>query len=206
MPRETRFDKSQAVEKAMQMLWAQGYEASSVKAVSEHLGITRSSYYNAFGTREDLFRAAFTQYCAQSPDRYLFNGNDTYPVRVLLTALFKEICRLRAADPDSRGCLAINALSELNGVHDALEDFLAEAFIRNADRLERILSDAMKRGEISKSHDAHAMARSLHALMVGVNVLSQVVTEESELWLTCETTLKALDLFEPDGLGCELKE
>ena len=42
MARPLKFDRGEAVETAMQEIWRSGYEASSVKAISEKLGVTRS--------------------------------------------------------------------------------------------------------------------------------------------------------------------
>lgn len=49
--------------------WRDGYQANSVKALSERLGITRSSFYNAFESREAMFMEAFERYLERSPDR-----------------------------------------------------------------------------------------------------------------------------------------
>ena len=51
MARPSKFDRKEAVELAMNEIWRDGYEANSVKALSEKLGITRSSFYNAFSSR-----------------------------------------------------------------------------------------------------------------------------------------------------------
>ena len=64
MGRPTSFNRDEAIETVMQEMWRNGYEANTVKALSERLGITRSSYYNAFGSREALFKLALEKYFA----------------------------------------------------------------------------------------------------------------------------------------------
>lgn len=195
MARPSSFDREAAIEAAMQQMWRNGYEGSSVKAISEKLGITRSSYYNAFGSREELFKEALAVYFAQSPDAVLHGELPDTPILVLLTRTFRAICKARASDPEARGCLAINSLTELDTTHDALGVMIANAVLHSAARLEELLKLAVEKGELAKQTDVHAMALALQNLMVGLNVFSKALRDENELWLTASTTLKALGLY-----------
>jgi len=71
MPRPAKFDRQEALDVVMNEIWRSGYEACSAKAISEKLGITRSSFYNAFGSREALFKEALDAYIVSAPDRML---------------------------------------------------------------------------------------------------------------------------------------
>lgn len=198
MARPSSFDREAAIEAAMQEMWRNGYEASSVKAVSEKLGITRSSYYNAFGTRENLFKEALAVYFAQSPDAVLHGGLPDMPILVLLTRTFRAICKARAEDPEARGCLAVNSLSELDTLHDELGVMIANAVLHSAARLEDLLKLAVSAGELAEQTDVHAMALALQNLLIGLNLFSKALRDEQELWLTASTTLKALGLYRED--------
>lgn len=195
MGRPTGFDRSAAIETAMQEIWRHGYEASSVKAISEKLGITRSSYYNAFGSREDLFKAALEAYLAQSPDRVFHQGTPDMPILELLTLTFREICAARAGDREGRGCLAVNSLTELANTHDELGNLIASAVLGSAARLEELLAIAVEKGELPAETDLHAKALALQNLMIGINVFAKALRDEDELWLTVRTTLEGLGLY-----------
>jgi TetR/AcrR family transcriptional repressor of nem operon len=197
MARPLKFDRREAVETVMQEIWRSGYEASSVKAISEKLGVTRSSYYNAFGSREDLFKEALAAYFAQSPDRAFYQDPNGQTVKGLITDTYRKACAVRACDPEGRGCMAINSLCELaGGPHAELGEMLVCAVLESAARLEALLGIAVKRGEIAADTDVHGKALALQSLLIGVNTLSRAVRSEDELWLTAQTTLKALELFE----------
>lgn len=195
MARPSSFDREAAIEAAMREMWRSGYEASSVKAISEKLGITRSSYYNAFGSREDLFRQALGVYFAQSPDAVLHRDLPDTPILALLTRTFRAICEARARDPEARGCLAINCLSEFDTTQDELGLMIADAVLKSAARLEELLTLAVDRGELPVGTNVHATALALQNLMVGLNVFSKALRNEEELWLTARTTLSALGLY-----------
>ena len=198
MARPAQFDRKEAVSAAMNAIWRNGFSQSSVKTLSELLGITRSSFYNAFESREALLREALSEYAAQSPDAVL-HAEVTGLVRPLLTAVFRDICRVRASDPEGRGCLVINTVCELCPDTEGLGAELAELVLGSAERLETLLKIARDGGEIPKGADVHALALALQNLMIGLNVLCKVVRSEEELWLLTCTTLDGLGLLAGNG-------
>ncbi|VAV96195.1 hypothetical protein MNBD_ALPHA06-837, partial [hydrothermal vent metagenome] len=98
MARPSQFNRAEAVEFAMHAFWRDGYAANSVKALSHSLGITRSSFYNAFQSRENLFREALTLYANQSPDRAFQDTKPDISVKQLFTDTFATVCKVRAND------------------------------------------------------------------------------------------------------------
>lgn len=197
MARPLTFDRDAAIQTAMHEIWRAGYEATSVKAMSEKLGMTRSSYYNAFNSREELFKAALAAYGAQSPDRVLYDDPGQTGIRRLLTSVFRAACATRAGDPEGRGCMAINALCELaGGAENELAGMLVAMVLGSARRIEELLRIGVARGEMPDNTDCHAKALAVQALLVGINAMSKAVRAEDELWLTARTTLDALGLLE----------
>lgn len=195
MGRPAKFDRQAAIELVMNEIWHSGFEASSVKSISEKLGITRSSFYNAFGNREALFLEALELYCAQSPDRVLDAVGSDASILSLLTQFFKEVCRSRASDIQARGCLVVNCVAELVGVDDALGPVLEKAVMNSLERFERLLDQAATNGEIEHKGDIREKALALQNLLIGLNVMAKVVHSEDELWAAAKQTLNGLDLY-----------
>jgi TetR/AcrR family transcriptional repressor of nem operon len=181
----------------MEEIWRSGFEACSVKAISEKLGISRSSYYNAFGSRESLFREALHFYFLKSPDQTLCDEVADRSIKRQITSTFRKACTARASDPDARGCMAVNTLCELaGGPHAELGALLVEAVLANAARFEALLELAVTTGELDPATDVHGKALTLQSLLIGINTLSKAVRSETELWLAARTGLEALDLYE----------
>jgi TetR/AcrR family transcriptional repressor of nem operon len=191
MGRPSKFDREHAIDQALEAIWSSGYEQASVKALSELLGITRSSFYNAFGSREALFTEVVARYARDTPDAPL-HAEVSGPVLPLINAVFRDICRARASDPEGRGCVIVNSVSEVCPSHDEPGAMLADLVLSSVRRVEHLLALARAGGEIAAETDVHALALALQNLMIGLNVLCKVVRSEAELWLLTRTTLEGL--------------
>ena len=56
MARPREFDEAAVLDAAMDCFWRNGYEATSVRDLAAHMGITGASLYNAFGGKVDSRR------------------------------------------------------------------------------------------------------------------------------------------------------
>ncbi|HED34166.1 MAG TPA: TetR/AcrR family transcriptional regulator [Gammaproteobacteria bacterium] len=195
MGRPITFDREKALETVMNEIWVRGYDACSVKFISEKLGITRSSFYNAFGSRESLFLEVLDAYFRQSPDYKLSEIDGHGNLIRLICDVFRCACKVRAADPESRGCLAVNSICGLVGTNQTLGPVLEDAFTSSINRFEQLLQLAADSHEIPDK-DIHAKALALQNLLIGMNVLSMVVHSETELWNSTRHTLMCLGLYE----------
>jgi len=117
----------------------------------------------------------------------------------VLTRLFRDVCRVRAADPEARGCMAVNCVAELVGVDATLGPVMEGAVRHSLNRFESLLRQAAANGEIKDSGDLKRKALALQNLLIGLNVMSKVVRSEEDLWTGVELTLKGLGLYRHEG-------
>ena len=82
MPRAVEFDNAKVLESAMDLFWKKGYHATSMQDLTEATGLNRSSLYNTFGCKMQLYRTALTQYQKQ---------NGSVFQKALIKALFSNI-------------------------------------------------------------------------------------------------------------------
>ncbi|GAA0782372.1 TetR/AcrR family transcriptional regulator [Roseibium denhamense] len=105
-PRE--FDEGAALEAALQVFWSKGYEATSLDDLTKAMGLSRSSFYGAFGGKQQLFIRALESYSRSCLDdlRAIAADAPEDPVAAMMLALSGEVS-------GPRGCLLINCLAEL---------------------------------------------------------------------------------------------
>src|SRR3954463_9194976 len=62
--RPRTFDPDIALRQALDLFWERGYEGTSLKDLTEAMGIASASIYACFGSKEALFREAMKLYTA----------------------------------------------------------------------------------------------------------------------------------------------
>lgn len=62
MARPKEFDTTSTLDRAMELFWQQGYEATSLGDLEAHLGIGRQSLYDTYGNKLGLYRKALDRY------------------------------------------------------------------------------------------------------------------------------------------------
>ncbi len=138
----------------------------------EQLGVPRQSLYNTFGDKEDIYNAALARYrsCQESAFQALLQ--DPRPVRAVLRDLFAAKVDDMLREPQSWGCLLLNAAlerpddakarREVRKGNEAIQGALAERFRR-----------AQTAGEIGPHHDPAALGRFFHGALVGMSVIGR---------------------------------
>lgn len=114
MVRPRSYDDEALLDAAIEQFWVGGYRGSSIGDVAERSGVGNSSLYQAYGSKWELFLAAFRRYC----DRRIAFVDDAFAVphdglEPAVSAFFDAVVADCAAHPDRRGCLLLNAMAEL---------------------------------------------------------------------------------------------
>ena len=193
MARTKQFDPDAALQKALELFWERGYEATSMADLVEHLGIARASIYATFGGKRELYLRAHERY-VQSRDPHVVEllsqpGPALPAVRGLVRAYAEE----SRTDERRRGCLVVNSAIELAGRDPAAARRVAASW----DTLETALTSALMRaraqGELPADKDPQALARFLLVLLQGIRVLGRTPPDPGRLRDAVDQALSLLD-------------
>ncbi len=111
--RPRAFDPDVALERAMHVFWAKGYEGASLSDLTQAMRINRPSLYAAFGNKEQLFRKVLDRY-ASGPLAYFRQALEAPKARdVVEQILFGAARKRHAALPARWRCVV--AFSEQSG-------------------------------------------------------------------------------------------
>jgi TetR/AcrR family transcriptional repressor of nem operon len=194
MGRPSKFNRLEALATLKDEIWTHGFELSSVKSLSEKLGITRSSFYNSFKSREDLFEELLDDYSQVIDGKEIFPINENENILFTITNKLKSICLYMVDDKDKRGCLAVSNIQDVVKKNERLDIYINKFFSRNVKYFEEVLNIAISRGELN-SCNTRIKAIALQNLMVGISEMSKIFRKEGELWEAVEETLKGLELY-----------
>lgn len=172
MGRVKEFDPEAVLERAMELFWRQGYEATSIADLTEHLGIARASLYATFGSKRALYLAALDRYRSAGRGGPLALLSRPGPVLPSLRALL-DIYAESPRNGQPPGCLVVNAAVEC---HDPGDRDVVCRLEASWDEVEAALTSALLRaraqGELDESADPRTLARSLLVTLQGMSVLA----------------------------------
>ncbi|WP_133796191.1 TetR/AcrR family transcriptional regulator [Prosthecobacter fusiformis] len=163
------FDPEEALEKAMQVFWKQGYEGTSLSDLTEAMGINRPSLYATFGNKEALFVKVMDRYSA-GPVAYVLDSLNEPTVKKVIEKLFADAVSL-FADPDlPRGCMGIQGVlcgsKETASVVENVRARRVATQKKMAERFER----GIQEGDLPSSVNAEDLARHLVIILNGLSI------------------------------------
>ena len=113
MARQKAFKKEEVLDKAMHLFWRKGYHGTSMQDLVDHLGISRSSMYDTFGGKYDLFLNSLSRYQSrqsEAVDRALSSDDD---LQDFLRSFFMGVVEECRQDEEHKGCFTVNTSVEL---------------------------------------------------------------------------------------------
>src|ERR1700722_11523605 len=197
MPRPRGFDSEHVVDRAMELFWTQGYDATSVSDLTAVLGVHPGSLYRTFGDKHALFLHALERYRQSQAlplaPALLAGG----PVLPRIRAALAGFIELAADEGKPRGCLAAHTVGEPlprdNAAAGAVGGVLADV----EDGFLRGLRAAARQGEIPAAVDLAAWAAALTMLVQGLQVVVKAAPAPPPLLRSVGAVLSAL--AGPDG-------
>ncbi|MEU0738457.1 helix-turn-helix domain-containing protein [Streptomyces sp. NPDC006134] len=197
MARPRTFEEERALDAAMRTFWEKGYEATSTQDLCDATGLGRSSIYNTFKSKHDLFERALAHYLDTKRAVQLALLEDAgrpaaERVRALLAMVVEGEAEHRTATGRALGCLGVNSVVEL-GARDAKTASLLErdAALRLA-AYRAVMEAGRRDGSITSARDPGALARFLNATVAGLRVSSQGGAGRSALEAIADTAMDAL--------------
>ncbi len=193
MPRKREFNENEALEAAMRLFWAQGYEATSMADLLHAMKINRFSLYAAFGSKRALFDRALTLYNETFITKLLEDLEGPNADACSIRGYFDMIVEHSAAPPVRWGCLALNSGMEF-GVRDHdISDRVMALANRLQNAFERALVRAQEREQVSIT-DCSATAMLLVGIANGLVVFIKTGQPHNYLHTYVHTALMALGI------------
>jgi TetR/AcrR family transcriptional repressor of nem operon len=192
--RPKNFDETEALERAMDLFWRRGYKGTGISDLLGHIGISRQSLYDTFGSKRELFLRVLAHYRATQLSRALEileggSGTDIENVKEVV-----HFFRSLGEDAECRGCLVANSLIEFGPAEDAeVTDLLRDSLTRLELGFQSALESAQKSGELAPTKSPRQIARALTNAVVGMAVCGRLELGEGGLGDAYAGTLSMLD-------------
>lgn len=192
MARPRTFNEQEVLLKAMRVFWKQGYESTSLSDLLTVTGLSKSSLYDSFGNKRDLFLAAFEIYRMERMrmlGQYLTSQPTAY---ASIEAFFRMVLEHARQDEKPFGCMSVNEAVEF-GPHDVeVQQLVERDFQGIEDALEAAILRGQRDGSIALEKDAKKLARALMVTHQGLQLMARSRTEASRLDDALSVMLDAL--------------
>src|SRR5258706_12088937 len=121
--RPRSFSREQALERALELFWARGYEGATLSDLQEAMGgITAPSFYAAFGSKEGLFREVVELYSATQGTPMVTALTQGATARASIEGLLRAALAAFFQRNCPRGCLLVLSAANLRpGKHGVPE-------------------------------------------------------------------------------------
>ena len=188
--RTRQFDPDEALDRAVGVFWARGYEGATLDELTAAMGINRPSMYAAFGSKEQLFRKALDRYRA-GPAGYVAAALAEPTARGAAEALLGGAVRLLTGEGTPRGCLMVGGALACGADAEPVRAELAAARERAVDAIRERFERAATEGDLPKRTDSASLARYVATVMHGLAVQAAGGATGSELRAVAELTMRA---------------
>lgn len=170
--RPKEFDPDVIVDAAMQVFWQRGYTATSIQDLVEGTELGRSSIYNTFGSKHELYEQALRRYQKLKAEKIAVLSGPG-PVKERVRLLLMGVVDEELSDDKGLGCMTANAALELAGHDTAVAAIVSQNLREFESALYEALSRAQETGEIAADKNVRALSRFVLNTIQGMRVLSK---------------------------------
>ncbi len=192
MPRPKEFDRDEVLDRAMELFWRKGYEATSIGDLTDHLGIGRQSLYDTFGDKHALYVAALDHYGERYGTSVAGAVAADGPIRKVLRDAFGTVIEASLARP-TRSCMLLAATAE----RCPDDTDVAQRFCGNTTAVERAFTERLERakraGELGKHLEPKRLGRYFASALYGIQIQGRAGVAKRVLEDIADVAISILD-------------
>ena len=188
--RPRTFDADDALDRAIEVFWRQGYEGTSLGDLTAAMGMNRPSLYTVFGTKEGLFHRAVARYAERDMAYVLDALQEPTAFEVVQVFLRDNVAAITRPDRPP-GCLTVQGGVSCGPANRHIAEFLAASRLVGEKAFADRFARAVKTGDLPAGTDAASLARYLMVVSEGLAVHAAAGATRSKLKKVASLALAA---------------
>lgn len=165
VPTRRKFDREEALEKALRLFWQYGYDTTSIAALTAELGINPPSLYAAFGKKSQLFDEVIALY----QERHGFDLPTDRPAHDAVEWMLRQLARDYTDPSHPPGCIIISAAANYSPGDEDVVSRLRELRELTKRHIAAVVSADVARGHSIALADADRIATFYAAVIQGMH-------------------------------------
>ncbi|PWK77364.1 TetR family transcriptional regulator [Mucilaginibacter oryzae] len=165
MARNVEFDESLAIQKAMEVFWKKGYNATSLRDLTDAMQINSSSLYNTIGDKQELFVRCVQHYTdIRKQDWEKRLAGKRSPLSILVDYIHEAVNVIINGESS---CMAVKTAFEVATNDERVKQILVADDQRAYNFLHDLIKNAMEEGEIRDDEDPALLADYFNSTWTG---------------------------------------
>ncbi len=177
--RPRNFDTRAVLDSTLELFWKRGYYATTTRDLEKALGLSQSSLYNEFGSKQALLDAALDRYEGLTTEALLAPLEGSGHGLAAVETFFTDLAHWVTHD-GRRGCMLINMMAEDGAATASIKRRTRGYRKRVKEALKNCLQRAVDSGE-ALGGDADERANLLLGLVLGFNIAARGGASRAEL-------------------------
>lgn len=178
MGRPREFAADDVVDKAMDCFWNGSYASTSTEDLCRSTGLSRSSLYNAFKSKDEIYRQALTRYgVVKEHERQAYLDRDGTG-REVLRALLDDVIVGQFDVANQRSCMVVNAAVEVGRSDAEIATLTRHSLAEFHNLLAALIDRGRLDGTIAAGPSSDELADVVHATLNGLQVAARVADDD----------------------------
>ncbi|PXF30319.1 hypothetical protein WH50_16050 [Pokkaliibacter plantistimulans] len=199
--RPRTFAEDDVLQAATRTFWQQGYDGTSLQDLLEATGLSKSSLYQSFGNKQQLFHACVQRYAEHSVSNLRQQLQASATVQAFLREWLGTALRECGGDDSGqparvpRGCMLVNVATEFSQRDPQLAAIIDNGMVA----IRAVIAEALRQGQGNDPRRnlwAENTAMTLHTLMVGLRTQVKAGVSAAALSAVIDQVISSLPLAE----------
>ncbi len=177
--RPRHFEEDVALDEAVKVFWAKGFDGASLDDLVAATGVSRPSLYATFGDKEALFLRCIERYTEQMGTLAVEALNNGAGVRSSMASFLRQTVERTTGERTPSGCLMASVVPLVKD--PKVKEFAARAQEQAGAMIERRLEAAVAAGELPSSFPCAARSRQIGATAMALALHARMGTPRATL-------------------------
>lgn len=169
MVRPREFETEAAVDQALSVFQKKGYKGSSLHDLISAMKISKSSFYETFGSKHELFLTTLARF-HKTKAVYCFIDPASNPAKSIITDIFREL--IESVVEGKGGCMFGSSAIEFSNTDPEITVQISKGIERLEQLFYQILVRGQKNAEISDKLNIQAIAKQLTTTFYGLQIMA----------------------------------
>ncbi|NER18044.1 TetR/AcrR family transcriptional regulator [Spongiivirga citrea] len=193
MANTIQYNKEEVLSKATAVFHKKGYNGTGMQDLVDATGLNRSSIYNSFGSKMDLYLATLDVYKNTHDDLHKACTAKAKNGYTAIQNVFKLFVTTIIKDLDNKGCMIVNCKSELgSSSYKEVINWLIRSDEKGIAFFESLIKKGQEDGSINKLQSTKKYALYITTCLQGLRMTGIMNKNRKDLEALASTFIQAL--------------